>query len=398
MSFRLKPGTLAMTLALASMTMLGPLATDMYLPSLPDIARTLSATNAQTQLTLSAFLIGYAAGQVLYGPLSDKYGRKPVLALGFGIFITACAVCAAALSIEQLITARFAQGFGAAGPVILARAIVRDLYEGPRAGRELALMGGIMGITPAVAPALGGVLQVWFGWRASFIVSVIGTAAILTALTRMLPETIRARRTEALSFANVFGSLAVVARHPQFRFYAALNALTYGGLFAFISASSFVLQGAYHQSEVAFGLMFGLIALGFMSGNFLGSRLNRLYGIDGTIRAGACLAGLGGVVQVVSVLALPGVPLALVLPMMLYTCGVGLIMPQSIAGAMAPFPERAGAASSLTGVIQMTFGAAVGIGLAAALPVSALFLPLTTAALGISAAALYFWRPFRTMG
>ncbi len=162
----LKPDTLALTVVLALLTALGPLSTDMYLPSLPAIAAGLNATTGQTQLTLSAFLLGFAAGQFFYGPISDRVGRKPVLLFGLGLFTLASLVCALSPNIETLIGARFLQALGASGPIVLGRAIVRDFYEGPRAGRELSRMGTIMGVVPALAPILGGIIERFFGWQA----------------------------------------------------------------------------------------------------------------------------------------------------------------------------------------------------------------------------------------
>ena len=182
----LRPDTLGMTVMLALLAALGPLSTDMYLPSLPAIARELSATTAETQATLSAFLLGFAVGQFAYGPVSDKAGRRPALLAGLGIFLVGSAACAFAPTIGALIAGRFLQAVGAAGPIVLARAMVRDLYEGPRAGRELSRMGTIMGVVPALAPILGGVLQGLSGWRANFWAALLcGVALALAALTAL---------------------------------------------------------------------------------------------------------------------------------------------------------------------------------------------------------------------
>ena len=378
-----------MTAALAAMGALGPLSTDMYLPSLPEIGRHLQASQAHVQLTLSSFFVGFAMGQVAYGPLADKHGRKPILALGFAIFIAACLACALAPTIGTLIAGRFAQGAGAAGPVILARAIVRDLYEGARAGREMSRIGSMTGLMPAVAPAIGGVLQVAFGWHASFIASAAGGALIFAALALLLPETIRERRPEGLSPASILASFRVVAASAHFRFYAVMAALVYAGIFAFISASSFVLQGHYGLGEVAYGFTFGTVAAGFVSGNLIGTRLNKRFGQDRAIFAGACCVAVGGIVQAALATAYPYSVVALMAPMLVYTCGLGLVMPQAMASSMAPFPERAGAAASLAGVIQVGAGAIVGIALSLVVPDHPLALPLTTAALGAATLALY---------
>src|SRR5664279_5324807 len=156
----LRPGTFALTILLAALSGIGPLSTDMYLPSLPDIARQLAASTAQVQLTISAYLIGFAVGQIFYVPLADRHGRKPVLLAALGLYCAASLVCALAPSIEVLIAARAMQALGGSGGIVLARAIVRDLYSGARAGRELSLIGAVMALAPVLAPLIGGV----FAW------------------------------------------------------------------------------------------------------------------------------------------------------------------------------------------------------------------------------------------
>src|ERR671917_513068 len=189
----LKPDTLALTVVLALLTALGPLSTDMYLPSLPAIARDLGATAAQTQLTLSAFLLGFAVGQLFYGPVADKIGRRPVLLFGLGLFLAATLACTLAPGIGTLTAARFCQALGASGPIVLGRAMVRDLYEGPRAGRELSRMGTVMGLVPAIAPIGGGLLQEWSGWRSTFAATVLLGLALGAVVVALLPETLPSR-------------------------------------------------------------------------------------------------------------------------------------------------------------------------------------------------------------
>lgn len=386
---RLQPGTVAMTVVLALMTALGSLSNDMYLPSLPTIAIELHASAEQVQLTLSSFLIGFAIGQIIYGPVSDKLGRKPVLIAGFVIFLLATTACMAAQSIHVLILARVAQSVGASGPIIIARAIVRDLFEGPRAGRELSVMASIMGISPILAPVIGGLLQVTFGWRSSFV--MVGALGLVIALAcaALLPETIRARHDGPISFSAVGNSFRVIWSHPPFRAYAAILAVCYSGLFAFISASSFVLQNIYGLGPVTFSLAFALCSMSFVSGTLLATKLVRRRGLDGTIGLGVACLALGGATQVVLWLAAPSSVAALVAPEMLFMAGVGLSFPHLLAAAMTPFPERAGAASSLLGVIQMTFAAIVGTLLGAFLGASSLPFIIATAATGLSAFAIY---------
>ena len=231
----LRPGTFALTALLAAMTAIGPLTTDMYLPSLPDIAQKLGASTSQTQLTVSSYLIGFAVGQIVYGPVSDRHGRKPVLAVALALYCIASLICALSTSIEMLIAARALQALGSSGGIVLARAIVRDLYSGARAGRELSLIGAVMALAPVLAPLVGGVLQTGFGWRSVFYVLVslglIGAAVVIP----QMPETLSQRAAEPLSPSSMLKSYAVVARNPAYLAHVGLAATRFSGLFGWIS-------------------------------------------------------------------------------------------------------------------------------------------------------------------
>ena len=378
----LRPDTLALTALLAFLTALGPLSTDMYLPSLPAIAAALGSDSAGAQMTLSAFLFGFAGGLIFYGPLSDRLGRNPVLLGGMALFITASLACAFAPDMSWLIAGRFFQALGASGPIVLGRAIVRDLYEGPRAGRELSRMGTVMGVVPALAPLLGGVLETAFGWRSSFFATAFFGVALGTIVILMLPETLRERSPHAVSLRSIFAGFKVLLQHPRYRFYVSLSALAYSGLFTFISGSSFVLQKVYGLSVIGFSMVFSFVVLGFVTGTLVAQRAVGRLGLDRTIGLGVMALAGGGAAMMLAVWFGPGSPREIMLPMTLYTMGVGLVMPQSMAGAMTPFPERAGAASSLLGLIQMMMAALVGTLLGqmldwgSALPLPALILVL----------------------
>jgi len=356
----LRPDTLALTALLALLSALGPVSTDMYLSSLPDIGRKLAAAPAEVQLTLSVFLVGFAIGQIVYGPLSDRYGRKPVLMIALLVYGAGCLACAFAPSIETLLAARAAQAFGGSGGVVLARAIVRDLYAGARAGRELSLMGAIMALAPVVAPPVGGVLQTLFGWRASFLVALVVGLSAFVLVWRWLPETIRERAPEPISLIGTLRTYRSMARNRAFLAHLGIVAVSYAGIFVWISGSPFVLQDLYGLSAFAFGLAFASACVGFLAGSFLATRLVTRIGLDRTIGLGAVALATGGLAMLAAVAFHAASAVFLVLPTAIYLCGIGLAMPQAMAGALTPFPNRAGAASSLVGFVQQTSAAVLG--------------------------------------
>ncbi len=375
---RLQPGTLSMTCLLAAMTSLGPLSTDIYVASLPHIGQALGASTASAQMTITWYLIGFAVGQIVYGPLSDAYGRRPALLTGYAIYIAASLACLFAQSIDVLIVGRVFQALGGAGPIILARAIVRDLYSGRRAAQQFGLMAMIMGVTPIVAPIAGGFLQDWYGWRAAFAVMAamgIGLGSIALAL---LPETNTHKLDHTFSAAGVVESYGIVLQHKAYRAYLGIQACSYNGLFGFVSASSYIMQRVYGLNSSRFGLTFAMCSASYVAATFLGSRLVGRRGLDGMIGLGVAFQLAGGIAQVAALALAPDNYLSVVAPYMLFFTGVGFLLPQTQAASLTPFPERAGAASSMMGFIQMTSGAIVGTFLGAALDKTAWPLAVVT--------------------
>jgi MFS transporter, DHA1 family, multidrug resistance protein len=340
------------------LTALGPLSMDMYLPSLPDIAHVLQAPTAHVQLTVSSYLIGFAVGQMIYGPLSDRHGRRPVLLAALALYVASTLGCAASQSVDVLIGARFLQGIGGSGSIVLSRAIVRDLYSGVRAARELSLMGSIAAFAPIVAPMIGGVFQTAFGWRANFFFMTAAAIVTILVAARLLPETLRRRSSEPFSPWSMLRGYGVVLRHRGFLVYLGIITLSYAGLFAWISGASVILQSIYGFSPVTFGFTFALGATGFMAGATVAARLVVRLGLDRTMGVGVMVLAAGGRAMAAAVATgIPGI--WLIVSMAIYLAGLGLALPQAMAGALTPFPDRAGTAASLMGLVQQTVAAAV---------------------------------------
>jgi DHA1 family bicyclomycin/chloramphenicol resistance-like MFS transporter len=333
----------------------------MYLPSLPAIQRAFDADSGSVQATLSVFLVGAAGAQLVYGPLSDRFGRRPLLIVGYLIYVAASLGCLNVASIGGLTLARFFQAIGSGASVVLARAIVRDLYAAESAGTMLARMASIMGLVPAVAPVLGGLVEGAFGWQANFITMAAGGGLLGIVTFFGLDETLPAERRQRANFRAILGHYARLLKNPQFLRYLLVASFCFGGVFAFISGSSFVLQNIYGLSPVSYGLSFGAMITGYIGGTLTGARFTLRLGIEHMLVIGSSTAFAGGVLMVaLSMTSLPPVA-AIIVPMILYTYGVGVTMPQSMAGALTPFPEIAGTASALMGFLQSAFSAAVGL-------------------------------------
>lgn len=385
----LRAGTYTLTALLAALSAVGPLTTDMYLPSLPDIARQLDASTAQVQLTLSTYLIGFAVGQIFHGPISDRHGRKPVLIAALMLYCLASLACALSTSVDMLIVARFVQGVGGSGGIVLARAIVRDMYTGARAGRELSVIGSVMGLAPVLAPIAGGVLQSAFGWRSIFVTLVVAAVIGIAIVWLILQETLRERAVDSVSPRSMARGYRYVARHPAYLAYLGLATTSYAGLFAWISGASFVLQNLYGLTPFNFGVAFAIGSLGYMVGSIVSARLVMRMGIDGALGVGAAMLAIGGLGMVVTVAFGFKSPFLLVLPVSVYLGGLGMVLPLSIAGAMTPFPDRAGAASSLLGFVQQ--GAAAICGALVGWLLGADAWPLAGAVAGMGCATLAVW-------
>ena len=389
----LRPGTFALTLLLSLLTGLGPLSMDMYLPSLPAIGQALHASTAQVQLTISSYLLGFAVGQIVYGPISDRFGRRPVILIALIVYGIGSVFCAVTQSIETLTAVRFVQALGGAGAIVLARAVVRDIYSGVRAGRELSLMGSITSLAPIVAPAIGGVLQIAFGWRASFILLVIFALFAGAAAARLLPETLKARTPGPFSLRAMAALYRSVLAHRGFLANLGILTASFVGLFAWVSGASVVMQGVYGLSPAAFGATYAVGALGYMFGTAIAARVVMRFGLDRTMGIGAVIQAFGGLAMA-AVVAVGLTSVAwLVLTMTIYLAGMGFLLPQTQASALTPFPDRAGTASSLMGFTQQSCAAIAAAAIGAYLGRSAW--PVAGTLAGAGVVALVIWAATR---
>lgn len=358
---RLSPHSFALAALLTALVAVAPISTDMYLPAMPALGFYFDASTAHVQLTLSVYLVGFACAQLILGPLSDRYGRRPVLIGGIFLFALASLACAMANSIVLLILARFIQAVGACAGAAVGRAVVRDIHATKDAARLLAHMGTAMATAPLVAPLIGGQLTTRFGWQANFL-TLLSIGVILFALTVWrLPETIRQTQPQALSPRRMGTNYLTLIQHSDFQAFALANAFSFAGLFAFISGSSFVLITRYAMRPETFGWAFGVVVLGYMFGTQTAARLlkfmeiQRLIGIGG--RIGLFAGGAGVLVAAFAPATIPSV----IAPIFFYAFSVGFIMPNSMAGAIGPFPHMAGAASALLGFTQMALSAFMGL-------------------------------------
>jgi DHA1 family bicyclomycin/chloramphenicol resistance-like MFS transporter len=338
-----------------------PLSTDLYLASLPGLRRAFGIGVAEVQLTLSVFIAAFALSQLAYGPLSDRHGRRPVLLAGIAIYLVATIACAAAQSIEQLLVARFFQAVGACSGQVIGRAIVRDVYGAQGAARMLGYITAGTALAPVLGPAVGGLLTVAFGWRASFVLLAAVAGGLLLVAVRRLGESNVHPDPRATAIAGLLRNYAAVARDRRFAGYAICVAASYGAVFAWISGSSFIMIETLQVPVAWFGVWFGVTVLPYVAANLLTARLVMRVGPVRILRVGVTLAVLAGLA--LSGLALAGVHTlaAVLLPIALFLFATGLNLPCAMAGAIGPFPRLAGTASALMGFLQMTAGAVVGV-------------------------------------
>jgi DHA1 family bicyclomycin/chloramphenicol resistance-like MFS transporter len=326
----------------------------LIIPALPDTARDLHVSPGAIQLTITLYLIGLAIGQLIYGPISDRFGRRPVLLGGLALFTFAGIATAAAPGALTLVVARVLQSIGACAGLVLGRAIVRDSAAADRAAAQLAMLTMVMSMAPAIAPVLGGYATAWIGWRAAFaLLAIVGSVTLLLAVL-LLPETNRAQTGTRASM--LVGSLRLF-RSRAFCGYILGGACTTTSFYAFMAASPFILVDLLHQPTERVGLYYLLLMAGVAVGSFTANRIAGRVRVQFALRlanslaiAGAALflaADLTGMLSVTTVIA----------PVVLFMVGAGMASPFALSGAVSVNPHAIGAASGLYGFTQMAYGA-----------------------------------------
>jgi DHA1 family bicyclomycin/chloramphenicol resistance-like MFS transporter len=386
MATRASPGLVVL---LGALSALAPLSVDMNLPALPRLTAVFATSADRVQLTLSVFLVGFAAGQLVHGPASDRFGRRPVLLAGLALFAAAGFACAASRSIGWLIAGRLLQGLGAcAGPVV-ARAIVRDLFQGAAAARLMSWIALVQGLGPLLAPLVGGYLLLLFGWPSIFVAQG-GAAVVLLGVTwRRLAESLARRDPEAISPAGLGRAYARFFASPAAVRHAAVIAGAFAGMFAYISGSPFVLIQVFGVPSERYGWYFALTALSLMAGALTNGRLVRRVAPEALLRAGLALVVAGGAAMAACALAGAGGVAGVVAPMMVYVFGYGLVVPNATAGALEPHGRIAGVVSAVLGGVQMAAGAAAGYAVNALYARTPLAMAGFVAAMGAAAAVVY---------
>lgn len=369
-----------MVVILGALSAFGPLSIDMYLPSLPSLSRDLGASTSTAQLTLSACLLGLALGQIIAGPLSDTLGRRLPLAVGLVAYILASLLCAVAPSISLLIALRLVQGAAGASGIVIARAIVRDLYSGIAVARFFSILMLVSGIAPIAAPIIGGLLLQVTSWRGVFLVLAFVVTVMLLAVLAGLHETLPLERQQRGELRPTLGNFRRLLSDRLFVGYALSCGLSFAAMFAYISGSPFVIQNIYGLSPQVFSLIFGTNALGIAIVGQINGRLVGRVPPERLLASALTAIAIGGTALLLVVIGQIGL-IGILPALFVVVASQGMVLPNATALALADYPSMAGSASALLGVLQFAIGAAaaplVGIaGTTTALPMAVVIVTL----------------------
>lgn len=380
---------------LGGLMALGPLSMDMYLPALPAVGHDLHASQALTQITLMAFILGMAIGQVVIGPLSDARGRKGPLLIGIAVYLVASLLCAVAPSVWILVALRFVQGF-AGGAGVIALAIARDLFDGVALSRSVSLLMTVTFLGPIVAPVIGGQLLQFTSWHGVFVTQAVCSAVALVAAALWLRETLEPGRRQSGDLAATLGSFRQALANRNFLGYTLASSLVFAGLMIYISAAPFALETIYHLSPENFGLLFGVNAIGLAGANLVSGRLVGRVAPQRLMFGGMIVLALASLVFLVDVIT--GVGFVAVAPLLfVFVTSAGFILPNADAlGLSVSDPRIAGSASGVMGLIQLALGAVLAplVGLAGTQTATPMALSMVVGSLlGLLTYIAFFRRP-----
>jgi len=347
-------------LILGSLTAMGPLAIDMYLPSFPTIATELGATASAVEVTAAIYFIGLAVGQAIYGPISDRIGRKVPLYTGLIVFVLASIGCALATSVPALIVLRLLQALGGCAEMVVARAMVRDLFDERDSMRVLSLLILVMGLAPILAPFIGGQLLVQFGWRSVFVALAGYAIVCLIAVAALLPESLPPERRRRQNFVTILGIYQSLLRDRLYMSYVLAGSLIISAMFAYIAGSPFVFIDIFHVPAERFGLFFGTNALGLITASQINGRLARRTTPQAILKVVLPITAAAGLVLLVNSVTGFGGFAGILLPLFVCVSSVGFVVPNTTVLAMAPHGRIAGSASALLGALQFGLGATAG--------------------------------------
>lgn len=348
----------SLILILGTLSAIGPFSIDMYLPGFPAIAADLNTTIAKISLSLSSFFIGISVGQIMYGPLLDRYGRKNPLYIGLSVYVLASIGCIFASSAEALIALRFLQALGGCVGMVASRAMVRDIFPVNENARVFSTLMLVIGVSPLIAPTLGGYVSTIYGWHYVFLVLTVMGMLILAGVHYILPESRSADTSISLRPKSIIKNYYTVLTEPQFYTYVLTGAMAGAGLYAYIAGSPFVFMELYHVSGQQYGWIFATIAFGLIGSSQMNSLLlkNGLKSENIIIVASLCQALTGVALLITTIYGWAGLMGSIAL-IFIFLCCQGFVFPNSSALSLAPFTKNAGSASALMGSIQMGAGA-----------------------------------------
>lgn len=345
-----------MAMILGLLSAVGPFTIDMYLPAMPQITADLGTTDAYARLTLTAYFIVFGVAQLFYGPMSDALGRRKPMMLGVSIFLVATIAASLAPDIWWLITARAAQGLGAATLMVVPRAVVRDLATGPKAARMMAAIMIVTSISPMLAPLTGSLVMTWGGWREIFAVLAVAGFLSLLLILFVLPETLRPEARRPVRLSAMLAGTRRLLTNRRFVGLTLIGGFGIGSFFVFIAAASFVYTRQYGLSPTGFSIAFAVNAIGFFGASQFAGRLAEAYGMERVISL--AVTGFAGMMIVLTLVVWAGMDHLFVVigGLLVANACFGLVVPTAMVMSLDPHPDIAGLASSLGGTIQMLTG------------------------------------------